>query len=71
MWVLKSPEEYHLLILNGHNSHCTYPFIKIYAEHCIIIICLPSHTTHTLQPCNIGVFSPLARAWKSQVTQAS
>ncbi|KAF8230968.1 hypothetical protein L208DRAFT_1022199, partial [Tricholoma matsutake] len=56
---------------NGHNSHCTYPFIKISAEHHIIIICLPSHTTHTLQPCDIGVFSPLACAWKSQVTQAS
>ena len=40
-------------------------------EHRIIIICLPSHTTHALQPCNVGIFGPLARAWKSQVTQAS
>ncbi|KAF8223009.1 hypothetical protein L208DRAFT_1064392, partial [Tricholoma matsutake] len=56
---------------DGHNSHCTYPFIRFSAEHCIIIICLPSHTTHALQPCDVGVFGPLARAWKSQVTQAS
>ena len=27
--------------------------------------------THALQPCDVGVFGPLARAWKSQVTQAS
>lgn len=62
------PEEFCLLILNGHNSHCTYPFVKFLAH---IIICLPLHTTHALQPCDVGVFGPLAHAWKSQVTQAS
>ena len=67
----KSPGDYRLLILDGHNSHCTYQFIKFSAEHRIIIICLPSHTTHALQPCDVGVFGPLARAWKSCVTRAS
>ena len=67
----ETPEDYQLLILDGHNSHCIYPFIKFAAEHCIIIICLPLHTTHALQPCDVGVFGPLAHAWKSQVTQAS
>jgi len=67
----ETPEDYRLLILDGHNSHCTYPFIKFAAEHRIIIICLPSHTTHALQPCDVSVFGPLAHAWKSQVTQAS
>jgi hypothetical protein len=67
----ETPQEYHLLILDGHNSHCTYPFIKFAAQHRIIIICLPSHTTHALQPCDVRVFGPLAHAWKSQVTQAS
>jgi hypothetical protein len=66
-----TPEEYHLLVLDGHNSHCTYQFIKFAAQHRIIIVCLPSHMTHPLQPCDVGVFGPLARAWKSQVTQAS
>ncbi|KAF8231047.1 hypothetical protein L208DRAFT_1161057, partial [Tricholoma matsutake] len=56
---------------DGHNSHCTYPFIKFATEHHTIITCLPSHTTHALQPCDVGVFGPLAHAWKSQVTQAS
>jgi DDE superfamily endonuclease len=65
------PHMYRLLILDGHNSHCTYPFIKFAAAHRIIIICLPSHTTHALQPCDVGVFGPLARAWKFQVTKAS
>jgi hypothetical protein len=67
----QTPDDYCLLILDGHNSHCTYPFIKFSAQHHIVIICIPSHTTHALQPCDIGVFGPLAHAWKSQVTQAS
>jgi hypothetical protein len=66
-----TPQTYHLLILDGHNSHYTYSFVKFAAEHWIIIICLPLHTTHALQPCNVGVFGPLAHAWKSQVMQVS
>src|SRR6266699_4727613 len=62
---------YRLLILDGHNSHCTYRFCKFAKEHNIIIICLPSHTTHVLQPCDVGVFGPLASSWKAQVNQAA
>lgn len=60
-----------LLILDGHNSHCTYRFCKFAADHSIIIICLPSHTTHALQPCDVGVFGPLAASWKSTVVALS
>ncbi|KZT18027.1 DDE-domain-containing protein, partial [Neolentinus lepideus HHB14362 ss-1] len=62
---------YRLLILDGHNSHCTYRFCKFAADHKIIIICLPSHTTHVLQPCDVGVFGPLAKCWKAEVNAAS
>jgi len=60
-----------LLILDGHNSHCTYRFCKFAANHNILIICLPSHTTHALQPCDVACFGPLASAWKSEVNSAS
>ena len=60
-----------LLILNGHNLHCTYRFCKFASTHNIIIICLPSHTTHALQPCDVACFGPLASAWKSEVNSAS
>jgi len=81
MWIRKDfepataarnvPGGYHLLILNGHNSHCTYGFCKFTADNKIIIICLPSHMTHALQPCNVACFGPLASAWKSEVNAAS
>lgn len=54
-----------LLILDGHNSHCTYKFIALAEKHKIEVICLPSHTTHALQPCDVGVFGPLATTWKA------
>ena len=60
---------YRLLILNGHNSHGTYGFCKFAADHQIIVICLPSHTTHALQPCDVGVFGPLSMCWKSLVNK--
>lgn len=45
-------------MLDGHTSHCTREFI----EHCdandIIPLCLPSHSTHLLQPLDVRVFQP-------------
>lgn len=35
------------------------------------MVCLPSHTTHALQPCDVGVFGPLAIAWKVLVLKTS
>ena len=60
-----------LLILDGHNSHCTYQFCKFAESRNLIVICLPSHTTHALQPCDVAVFGPLLSAWKSIVNRLS
>ncbi|CAK5283406.1 unnamed protein product [Mycena citricolor] len=66
---LDNPNDYRLLILDGHNSHCTYTFVSYAKDHKIIIICLPAHTTHALQPCDVGIFGPLATYWKKQVIE--
>jgi len=67
----KAAGQYHLLVLDGHNSHCTLAFCKYAVDNKIIIICLPSHTTHALQPCDVSAFGPLAQSWKQVVTTAS
>ncbi len=67
---LINPDEYRLLILDGHNSHCTHDFCSFARDHNIIIICLPSHTTHVLQPCDVLIFSPLQIAWRKAVKAA-
>ena len=47
-----------LLILDGHGSHFTWEFAHYCDKHNILLLCLPSHSTHLLQPLNVGLFSP-------------
>lgn len=63
------PNEYRLLILDGHNSHTTYKFCDFAQKHNIIVLCLPPHTTHHLQPCDVGAFGPLEATWKAEVNK--
>jgi hypothetical protein len=66
---LANATDYRLLILDGHNSHCTFRFSHFAEQHHILILCLPSHTTHALQPCDVGVFGPLATYWAAEVSE--
>jgi uncharacterized small protein (DUF1192 family) len=52
-----------LLILNGYSSHQTAEFDAFYKENTIICLCIPPHTSHLLQPLDVGVFGPLKRAY--------
>ena len=52
---LISPGEKRLLILDGHFSHVNEQFIDFCESH----ICLPPHSTHLLQPLDIGLFGTL------------
>jgi DDE superfamily endonuclease len=52
-----------LLILNGHSSHINWAFITLADSFRILILVLPPHSTHRLQPLDVGLFSPLARAY--------
>ena len=58
---------YRLLVLDGHGSHLTPQFDQICSENDIIPICMPAHSSHKLQPLDIGCFSPLKRAYGSLV----
>jgi hypothetical protein len=49
-----------LLIYDGHGSHTTLYWITLACEN---NICLPPHTTHRLQPLDVGCFGPLQIAW--------
>ena len=56
-----------LLIYDGHNSHLTYNTVKTCMDNNIRLICLPPHTSHALQPLDVGVFGPLKKAWRHAV----
>uniref|UniRef100_A0A1X7SKR4 HTH CENPB-type domain-containing protein n=3 Tax=Amphimedon queenslandica TaxID=400682 RepID=A0A1X7SKR4_AMPQE len=45
-----------LLIQDGHISHVSIEAIEFARANHIHLLCLPSHTTHILQPLDVGVF---------------
>ena len=56
------------LILDGHVSHTTFDVIKTAKDNNVVMIRLPSHATHLLQPLDLCVFGPLKTYW-SQIIQ--
>ena len=54
---------YRLLIINGYDSHITLEFVKYCDEVNIKPYCLPPHSTHLLQPLDVGLFSPLRKVY--------
>jgi hypothetical protein len=63
---LRKPGETALLIFNGHSSHESEEADQVAEENNIQFIRLPSHTTHKLQPLDVGVFGPMQAAWRKQ-----
>src|SRR5258708_20636789 len=55
---LHPPSQYQLLIIDSHSSHESLATMEY---------CLPSHTTHALQPLDIVLFSPLKQVWAKAV----
>ena len=60
-----------LLVFDGHSSHCTMDFVAYCEANNIMPICLPPHSTHILQPLDVGIFSALSKAYKVLVSRKS
>jgi hypothetical protein len=58
---------YRLLVLDGHESHHSDKFEEYCKEHSIITLCMPAHSSHILQPLDVGCFSPLKKAYAQQI----
>ena len=58
-----------ILIIDGFGSQESLDVMTFCFENNITICRQPSHATHKLQPCDIGVFSPLKTAYRDQVDQ--
>jgi hypothetical protein len=52
----KANWQYRLLICDGHDSHISAQFVRYCIDHKIIVFLLPPHSSHLLQPLDIGVF---------------
>ena len=53
-----------ILFFDGHGSHESLTLIEMAREKNVILYVFPPHTTHLLQPLDVGVFGPFKTAWK-------
>jgi len=71
-WSAKSQKgRWRLLIFDGFGSHSTKEFLDYADEHQIVCFTLPPHTSHNLQPLDVGVFRPFKHHHKAAVEAAT
>jgi len=58
-----------LLILDGHESHISAQFEQYCKDNNIVTLCMPPHSSHLLQPLDVGCFGPLKKAYGRQIEQ--
>lgn len=54
-----------LLILDSHESHLSVPALDFSRDNGIVMLTLPPHTTHKLQPLDRTVFGPVKRLFNA------
>jgi hypothetical protein len=59
-----------LLLFDGFDSHCTQEFLENLEDNYIIPYRLPSHTSHFLQPLDVGPFQPY-KHWHAEAVDAA
>lgn len=52
-----------VLIFDVHHSHISIELLEMAKFSNIHLMCLPAHTSHILQPLDVGVFGPMKAAW--------
>ncbi|EDN90727.1 hypothetical protein SS1G_00127 [Sclerotinia sclerotiorum 1980 UF-70] len=58
---------YRMLVLDGHESYKSPAFQEYCKEHNIILLSLLPHSSHLIQPLDIGCFDPLKHSYNRQI----
>ena len=53
-----------LLLYDGHKSHVNLDIIE-WAKQELVLFVLPAHTSHVLQPLDVGCFGPFERIFNN------
>jgi len=66
-----SNEEKIILLMDNHESHCSFEAVKYAKENKInkriILVTFPPHSTHRLQPLDVGIFGPFKSKIKTSM----
>lgn len=60
------PAQPFLLLYDGHKSHVTLNIIDWAKENNIVLFVLPPHTSHVLQPLDVGCFGPFQNVYNHE-----
>ena len=63
----KAGRGWRLLILDGHGSHVTMEFREFCIANRIYLLIFPPHSTHSLQPLDVVMFSPLSAKYSQKL----
>ena len=56
-----------MLVINGYKSHMSAEFHNFHKDHKIITNSLPPHSSHRIQPLDVGYFNPLKTAYGEEI----
>jgi hypothetical protein len=54
--------------LDGHSTHVTIKAVETCKNNNIRLICLPAHSSHILQPLDVGVYCHVKKTWKKIIS---
>lgn len=55
-----------LLVLDNHNSHATLEAWELAKENHVVMLTIPPHGSHRIQPLDVGFYSPLKTAYNKE-----
>ncbi|XP_069671644.1 uncharacterized protein [Periplaneta americana] len=55
-----------LLLLDNHYSHMTLEAYEFCKKHGIVVVSIPPHTSHRVQPLDVTFFGPLKKAYSQE-----
>lgn len=56
-----------LLILDNHVSHKSYTALQYASDQNVLMLSIPPHTSHKLQPLNVGVYGPFKTYFEQEI----
>ncbi|KAJ4445068.1 hypothetical protein ANN_06867 [Periplaneta americana] len=67
--VKPSLEDKILLVLDGHSSHKNLDVLEYAKTNGVILVCLPPHCTHRMQPLDVAFFGPFKIFYDQEITR--
>jgi hypothetical protein len=64
-------DSYRILLMDGHGSHETVDFMYECHKHKIRLVYLPPHSSHVLQPLDLGTFASVKSRYRAEIANIS